>query len=146
MVEEKASDVQVLEFDDYDEVLVKESASQKATRSDNACTSVQWWDDRIQQKLMEHWSLQRNLKGHSIKYYQQTFDDPVDKARLTAALQVLRKFALLIWKQILRKDFASWFETTGRHHKERDEIALAGKEVVDRALKASWWDHTGIRL
>ena len=39
--EEKVSDVQVLEFDDYDEVLVKEAASQKATRSDNVGTSVQ---------------------------------------------------------------------------------------------------------
>ena len=50
MAEEKVSDVQVLEFDDYDEVLIKEASSQKATRSDDACTSVQWWDDCIQQK------------------------------------------------------------------------------------------------
>ena len=126
-----------MEFDDYDEVLIKEAASQKATRSDDACTSVQWWDDRIQQKLTEHWSLRSNLKGHSIKNYQRTFDDPVDKARMTAALQVLRKFALLVWKRLLCKDFALWFKTKGRHHKERDEIALAGKEAVEHALKAS---------
>ena len=138
--DEMKSEGGVLEFDDYDEALVEEAESQKATRSDDAGISVHLWDDRIQQKLTEHWSLRSNLKGHSIKYYQRTFEDPVDKSKLKDALQVLRRFALQIWKRILRKDFASWFETTDRHHKERDEIALAGKEVVDRALKASWWE------
>ena len=52
-----SSDVRVLEFDDYDEVLVEEAASQKATRSDDAGIAVHWWDDRIQQKLTEHWSV-----------------------------------------------------------------------------------------
>ena len=59
---------------------------------------------------------------------------------MKAALQVLRKFALLVWKRRLCIDFDLWFETKGRHHKERDEIALAGKEAVNRAMKASWWD------
>ena len=40
----------------------------------------------------------------------------------------------------MSEDFASWFEKKGKHHEERDEIAIAGKKAVDRALKASWWE------
>ena len=68
MEEERSSDVRVLEFDDYDEVLVEEVASQKTTRSDDAGIAVYWWDNPIQQKLTEQWSVQDNLKSHSIKY------------------------------------------------------------------------------
>ena len=55
--EEKEAEVQVLEFDDYNEELVNEAASQKATRSDDADIQVHWWDNHIQLKLIEHWSV-----------------------------------------------------------------------------------------
>ena len=40
--EERRAEVQVLEFNDYNEVLVNEAASQKATRFDNAVIQVHW--------------------------------------------------------------------------------------------------------
>ena len=138
--EERVSEVQVLGFDDYNEVLVEEAVSQKATRSDDAGIVVHWWDDRIQQKLTKHWSVQDNLKGHSKQNYKQTFGDPVAKFELKHSLRVLRKFALKILKRFFSEDFASWFEKKGKNHEERDEIEITGKEAVDYALKALWWE------
>ena len=138
-----SSDVRVLDFDDYDEVLGEEAGSQKATHADDADIAVHWWDDRIQQKLTEHWSKRENLEEPQYQNYGCNFEDPVAKFELKRALRGFRKFALKVWKNYLSEDFVSWFEKKGKHHEERDEIAIAGKEAVDRALKASWreWDY-----
>ena len=120
--EERRAEVQVVEFDDYNEVLVDEAASQKATCLDDAGIKVNWWDNRIQRKLTEHWSVQDNLKGCSLQNYKQTFDDPVDKFELKRSLRVLRKFVLRLWKSLSSQDFASWFEKEGKDHEEWFEI------------------------
>ena len=60
------------------------------------------------------------------------------KFELKRSLRVLRRFVLKLWKRLLSKDFASWFKKKGKYHEERDKIAMAGKEAMDRALKASW--------
>ena len=70
--------MQVLDFDDYNEALVNEAASQKTTRSDDAGIQVHWWDDRIQLKLTEHWSVRDNLNGFSQQNYRQNFEDLVE--------------------------------------------------------------------
>ena len=134
------SDVRVLEFDDYDEVLVEEAVSQKATRSDDAGIAVHWWDNRIQQKLTEHCSKRENLEEPQYQNYGRNFEDPVAKFEVKRVLRGLRKFALKVWKSYLSEDFASWFEEIGKRHEEQDQIAIAGQEAVDRALKASWWE------
>ena len=40
--EEEEAEIEVLDFDDYNEVPVNEAASQKATRSDDAGIQVHW--------------------------------------------------------------------------------------------------------
>ena len=128
--EEKEADVKFLDFDNYNEVLVDEAASRKATRLDNAGIQVHWWDDRIQSKLTEYWSIQDNLKGFSHQNCGQNFEDPLNKFELKLLLRVLRKFSLKIWKRHLNQDFVSWFEKEGKNHDEWLEFEIVGRAAM----------------
>ena len=99
--EEEEAGIEILDFDDYNEVPVHEAASQKATRSDDTGIQVHWWDDQIQRKLTKHWSIRENLKECSQQNYGHNFEDPVEKFKLKCALRVLRGFALQRWKCLL---------------------------------------------
>ena len=45
--EEEEVEVKVLDFGDYNEGLVSEAASQKATRLEDTGIQVHWWNDQI---------------------------------------------------------------------------------------------------
>ena len=138
--EEEEAEIEVLDFDDYNEVPVNEAASQKATRSDDAGIQVHWWDDRIERKLTKHWSKRENLKERQQQNYGRNFEAPVEKFKLKRDLRVLREFALLSWKCLLQEDFVSWYEKEGQGQEEWLEIRVVGEASVARALKASWWE------
>lgn len=114
--------------------------TQKATKFNDAGVQVHLWDDRIQEKLTEHWVMKENLKGRFLSNHTRNFQNPMENVRLKHALWVLRKFGLTVWKSNLKRDFKLWYRTTYSLHPECLEIKMTGNGAVDWAFKASWWE------
>ena len=113
-MEEKETEVNVFDFDDYNKVFVGDAASQKATRSDNTGIQV-------------HWSVWDNLKGFLQQNYGPSLENPVEKFKLKRLLMAWSKLALRIWKSYLKQDVVSFFEKEGKEHTEGLDWYYRGK-------------------
>jgi hypothetical protein len=99
------------------------TVSVKATKSDDSPAPVHLFDDRI---------------------YNALGIGEEGKVRSAHALNVLRRFALKVWKRRVRSSFSSWLRqqqtSSGGPGTLESEMIQAGWDACRRADGASWWD------
>jgi hypothetical protein len=125
----------------------------KATRADNAGIPYHLWNDRIAEKLEEHWKTKeyknpaKTTKNDgspgqppSSTKPKLNLKDPLDKLKLSRLLRGLRTAATVYWKRLVKRSFITWFEEVGRKHKDNVAIKRAGEASVAKASVTSWWE------
>ena len=97
------------------------TVSDKATKSDDAPAPIHLFDIRVFEAL--------NLGKHR-------------RVKVSEALEVLRRFALRMWKRKVRSSFSSWSVEPNPPRKDADHQAMmrAGWDACRRVDGASCWD------
>ena len=133
-IKENADEPQVEMEDHLAEGIPVESMNvEKATKSDDAGVPVHLWDDRVMEKLEEHWRLTDRKEPPNLRSED-------GQIKLKRILGWLRMLGLRRWKKNLRLDFFRWYASEGRHHNESADIKRAGKAALVKANQASWWE------
>ena len=107
----------------------------KATKSDDAEVPVKLWNDRVVEKLEEHW--RDDDRRTMIKLNLTPKSE--DRVRFDKFSDNLRNLAVRFWRKKVRKDFGIWYELHGKPDDDK-EIWKAGMKAVKRAWWCTFWD------
>ena len=110
--------------------------SAKAVKSDDSKVPVHLWNDRIIEKLKDHW----DSTGKGAWRHLTLEEGSEESETFCNLLDLLRGAVLDYWKRKVRRDFDAWFESTGKFHPEADEVKIDGEKAVRRAEACSFWE------
>ena len=104
-------------------------------KTNNVKVAVHLWNERVAKKLTNNW----NNKG--IRSMKGNFRREKDKKSLYLICEHFRGWMLkYYWKRKVEKEFYSWYNEKGKHHRDHEAVLVAGKEAVRRAKGCLWWD------
>ena len=112
------------------------TATDKATKADDAAVPVFLWNDRIQKGLENIWSSDTTLDGTR----PLDFGNEADQLRFRCALNKLRHGCLCYWKRKVKADFEKWYQLKGKSHPHAKQVWIDGQAAVSKASQASWWN------
>ena len=112
------------------------TATDKATKSDDAAVPVFLWNDRIQEGLEKIWRSDTKRGGTP----PLNFSNRVDQFRFKWALNKLRQGCLTYWKKKVKTDFERWYQLKGKSHPHSTQVWKDGQAAVSKASQASWWN------
>ena len=114
------------------------TATDKATKADDAEVPVFLWNDRIQEGLEKIW--ETDTGPHSGGICPLDFSDKVDQLRFKCSLNKLRRGCLIYWKNKVKTDFEEWYQLKGKTHPHAKQVLIDGLAAVRKASQASWWN------
>ena len=106
--------------------------SAKAVKADDAKVSIHLWNDRVALKLTEHW------KATGVLSKKGNLEESMDCKSLNLVCDVFWCWILKYWKRKVKRDFFTWYELKGKHHKDKGAVLATGKEAICRAEGCSW--------
>ena len=112
------------------------TATDKATKADDAAVPVFLWNNRIQEGLEKIWNT--DTAGNGISPLD--FSNKVDQFRFRRALNKLRQGCLTYWKKKVKTDFEKWYQLKGESHPHAKQVWIDGQAAVSKASQASWWN------
>ena len=112
------------------------TATDKATKADDAAVPVFLWNNRIQEGLEKIWSADTAVDCT----WPLDFADKVDQFRFKIALNKLRQGCLIFWKKKVKTDFEKWYQSKGESHPHAKQVWIDGQAAVSKASQASWWN------
>lgn len=112
-----------------------QGVSSKATKSDDALVPEDLWNVRIAEGLIRLWETEEGPWSQPINFQLSH-----DWFRFKWALKRLRRFALQIWKRLVRSDFDKWYREIGKHGLNPTQIFKDGLSACDKAERSSWWE------
>ena len=114
------------------------TATDKATKADDAAVPVFLWNDRIQEGLEKLWEAETGSGLEGTRPLD--FTSKVDQLRFKWALNKLRQGCLTYWKRKVKTDFEKWYQLKGKSHPHAKQVWIDGQAAVAKASQASWWN------
>ena len=114
------------------------TATDKATKADDAAVPVFLWNERIQRGLQKSWNT--DTKPGAKWTHPLDFTDKVDQFRFKWALNKIRQACLTYWKRKVKIDFEKWYHLKGESHPHAKQVWTDGQAAVAKASQASWWN------
>ena len=123
----------------------------KAAKSDDSKVPIHLWNDRVVEQLKEQWAEnKRKIAGKLTEEYDSTgkgslqhldlSEGSSDRIRFDRWLDLMRAASINCWKRRVKRDFEKWYEETGKHHADAEQVRIDGDKAVERAQFCSFWD------